>query len=481
MGTALKPIPIRNFVYGVLRDAEVDPYMSPLGSVSEAINVHFDRKGSVTLRSGQEAIGNQVQSGRPCLGMHNFRDTTNTYNQLLSVFEDGTNSDIYYLNGSTWTKTLENDTRNHKTKFYNFLNEVIRVNGVDARKSWTGNPASAWRTSGGNLDIGNAPQGFFVDSLKEKLYIANNTDRLFFSSIPSSGGTITWDTTNDWVDINPKDGDNITEIKRHALELLVFKRNFLYRWRGLEGGDAEPLINVGTFSQESVVLTKLGIFFHHPSGIYQYTGGYPVEVSRPVSDFVDNMSSTNYTEVAAWEDGDHVYFSLGNVTISGTTFTNVVIRLTLSSQVWTVYSVDSQIRFARPYIYGTSNTRVVGNSNGYVLFWNTANTDNGTPITYSLITKPYELGAILADTKTINRLAAICEKAQGSILSWKADEEEQWHTLGELNKFITFFRGDKINARFHHIRFKLHGTSSQEPFVFRGIEILEGINEGVIE
>jgi len=483
MPEGLPITPIRNFLNGVIRPAEVGAILKPEGAVDECINGHFDSKGRVSRRYGYTRLGTAaVSSGYPILGLHNFRDApTGTNHRLLAVAADGTNSDVYYLNSSNvWTKTLQDDTKDLKTRFATFLDRIIRVNGTDAAKSWDGDTANAWLTTGGPLDIADAPIGSFVEVYKSRLYIAT-ASTLYFTPVPTSSMTIAWNISDDYTLINPNDGDDITALKRFALELCVFKRDYTYRWRGIAGTDPDPLIGVGTHSQESVVSSKAGISFHHPTGLYLYRGSTPGEISRPISDFVDNVSSSEYANVSSWQDGDHIYWSVGDVTIAGVTVTNVIFRYTISSQVWTVYSTAHRIRVGAQYISGTTATQVVGDATGSVHTFNSGNSDNGTAISYRLMTKYYELGAIASASFTVNHLTTLCEKAQGMTLSYRVDDDPRWKPIGQLQSYVTHFKSDKVNATGHRIQFLLSGISSAEPWIFEGIEILRGIREGVVE
>jgi hypothetical protein len=470
----------RSFLNG--RIGGVSDYLLPDGAVTTAKNVHFDILGKVTLRPGVTLINAQVSDTYPCLGLYYFKSSTAAYSQLLSVFSDGTNNDVYYKNGASWDKTREDDDKDLKTRFTTFLDQVIKVNGTQTAVAWDGN--GAWGQAIGvtanclNLDDMDAFKGNLIENFKQRVYMAGNAtnpSRLFFSWVVSSAPHIEWDPATDYVDINPNDGDKITALKKYALDLIVFKQNFMYRYRGVSGVDPEPLIKLGTYSHESVVEAKNGLYFHHPSGIYLYNGGYPQEISRPVSDFIDAIPSTYYSTISAWTDPDHVYYSIGDVTVNGVAWTNVVLRYTISSEVWTVYSYASEMRRGTTWDNGTNEVRVVGDDDGNVLTLDSGATDNGTGIQYELVTKFYELGA-MTEIKSINTLSAICEKAQSTMLAWQVDDKTAWNTMGQLRKYVTLFKDQNIKG--HRIRFKLFGSSSITAFIFEGLEFLEVKNEG---
>jgi len=467
--------PIRNFNSGL--NTEVSNYLMPDTQVTEAINVHFDEIGNVTRRLGIATLGNQMTASNSILGLYNFISSDSSNNQVLAVCSDGANNNIYYLSGATWTQTLGTDTVDLKTRFATFLDRVVRVNGTDAVRAWSG--TGAWESSGGPIDVADAPVGKFIETLKARLYIAGTStypDRLYFSSLPSSAGVISWTTASDYLDISPNDGDNITALKRYATHLLIFKKNYLYRWNG-SAVEPDPIINVGTHSQESVVEGKGGVYFHHPKGIFVYAGGYPKEISKPIDGWIRAISSANYADVNAATDSDHVYFFVGDVTKDSVAHTNMCLRFTISSQVWTVYSYVDEIKVGAQYVSGTDVTQIVGGSDGYVYTLNSGNSDNGTAIEFSLVTKYFEFGS-LAHEFIITEVAAYLKQGAGSFLKYQVDDSSEWKDIGQIKEYVNVFSKD-VNISGKRARFKLMGMSITAPCVFEGLEVLKGTRDKV--
>jgi len=475
----IEPISIQNLgVYGVIRQASVDDNLIPDGAVSHCLNCHFDRMGAITGRLGQTAMGNVVVSDKSCLGLYNALFEDSSKNCLLSVFSDGTNNDIYSYATGAWVKSLEDDTSGLKTRFATFSDNVIRVNGTDAMKCFDG---SSWSTSGDPLnvdDIASTPTAH-IAVYKSRVYTSGNSDypdRLFFSSIIDTSGNITWTPGTDYVDINPSDGENISALYRFSLELLIFKPNYIYRFK-TSGVDPDPLIKIGTRSQESIVEGKKGVYFHHDTGFYRYSGGYPEEISRPISDWVNNISVANYDDIVGWNDNDHIKFSVGDVVINGITYGNIVLRYTESSEIWTIYSYNTQITAACSYKTSADLTRIVGDESGYVLIDDYGYTDNGTAISYEVETKWNSFGNI-TENKKISSIVSIGEKPQGSELMYLSDDKEKWESIGQMTDFLNYHRN--LNIEGHRIKFRISGISSYEPFVFLGLHLVEGLTEGVI-
>ena len=474
-------IKLRNLgINGVIREAIVDSTSTlyPEGALTSAVNVHFDRMGGITQRNGATVIG--LNLAGTCYGVYNAMFSNSGSNRLISVFSDGTYNKAYIWQGGTWVASLGGDTKDLKTRFATFGDNVIRVNGTDNMKCWDG--GSLWITTGDPINVDDiaGTATAYIEVFKNKVYTAGNStkpDRLFYSSVVSSAGNITWDPSNDWIDINPNDGENISALKRYATELLVFKPNYIYRFR-TEAIEPDPLVKVGTRSQESIVEGKNGLYFCHDTGFYKYTGGYPEEISRPISDFIDAMNVSNAESVVAWKDNDHIYFSIGDVTVSGTDYTNVVIRYTESSQVWTIYSYATQPTYATDYDDGTTLFRVWGDDAGRIFKDNLGTADRITAISHNFETKWYDFENV-AEKKILKEIVCICEKAQGSKVFYKIDGSDTWRSIGQINKFRTKF--SQLKIPFHRIKFKVSGISSQEAAVFQGFEIVSMVNEGVID
>ena len=482
----LKKQSIRNLgIYGVIRQAEVDDTLQPEGSLPEALNFHFDRKGVATTRPGMTAIGSTVSAGNPCIGIHNIQGNT-----AIVVFVASGSSTVYELQSGTWTQ-IGKGVGGGIIRFVDFANRTILFGPAEnsiqvfAGSNFSGssgnpiNPDDLWYVNGtGNGAYARIQYGKVH---KSRVYVAGDNNyvpfnsRLWFSSVISSSGNITWTPQSDYVDINPADGEGITALERYSLELLVFKPNYTYRFK-TSGVDPDPLIKVGTRSQESVIEGKRGLYFHHDTGFYRYTGGYPIEISRAISDVVNAIPFGNYDDIVAWRDEDHIYWSVGDLTLTepkgSSLWTNVVIRYTESSEIWTIYSYANEIRRGGPFITGSSSSIMVGLDSGVVAQFNKGLVDIGEPIKFRLITKWYEWEGI-ESIKVINKMVAMAEKGMGMSVMYQIDDYEDWMTLTpDLRKLVTLFKSS--TKEFNRIRFKVTGITTSESSVFLGLKILDG-------
>src|SRR3990167_1340530 len=456
MSTPLQQRSIRNIgSYGIIRESSVDSTLAPAGSVSEARNFHFDRIGAASLRPGLTAIGATVSAGNTCVALHNAQSSI-----LIAAFSSGVNGGVSFSripnnnNAYIWASavfTIASETGVAPTvRFVDFNNYTLAIpvasTGTYESMKYGTFPFTSV-ISGGNplntqhfMDV-DGNRASFGEVYKSRIYLAGDPDtpsRLFFSSVIDSAGNISWTPRTDYVDINPGDGESISGLKRYSLELDVFKPNYIYRFR-TSGLDPDPLIRIGTRSQESIIEGKKGLYFHHETGFYRYSGGYPIEISRAINDFVDSIPVSQRDDIIGWKDNDHIYWSLGNLTIKevkeSVLWRNVVVRYTESTDLWTIFSYKQDIRRGVPYVTKTSSSISVGLDNGMVALFNEGNTDIDEPIKYRLVTKWYDWGNIL-ERKTIQELGAVAEKSREAQLMYQTDENLEWQGIGQLKKLV---------------------------------------------
>lgn len=489
MPSPLEPKQIRNLgTYGVIRQNSVDDALIPDGAATEVQNFHFDRVGAATLRPGLTLLGATVLTSRPNVGLFNAQSGT-----AIAAFSNGSSATIYSFSSGAWGVSLDGGTASVAIRFLDFASYTIAINFMyntyTSMRFWNAGSSRHWHHTGNPINPqhmwGRANQ--FGEVYKSKVYLAGDTSRegngsrLYFSSVISTAGIITWSPTLDFVDMNPGDGETITGLKRFSKELCVFKPNYVYRFT-TSGADPDPLIKIGTRSNESIVEGKRGLYFHHDSGFYRYSGEYPVEISRPINDFVEAIPFSQCGSITSWNDADHIYWSIGNLTVAETdgnyVWKNVVLRFTESSDLWTIYSYAQDIRRGVAYNNGSTLTRIVGNDMGVVATFNSGNTDLGEPIKYKIRTKWFEWDGIFT-SKVISTIVVLAEKSQAAEFMYQADDDTAWHSLGQMKKLLNYFYNTDV--RFHRIRFQVVGSSRFEPMIFKGIEIVQGINEGIIE
>lgn len=471
-----QPIAIRDFHNGLIQESVVSQFMLPEGTVSDVKNMHFDTIGSAKVREGVTQIGNALGAGN-ILGLHQFLDEgAGTDDKLIAVH--GTAA--YYLSTNTWTSKRTGLTTGKKARFTNFVDLVFMVNGTDAMNSWNGAAAGSF----GTTNCVDAPAASYIENFRTRLWTActtTNPSRIWYSSVADLSGVILW-TGDDsgYIDISPGDGEGITGLQKFSQFLLVFKNNYTYRVYSKNDTEPDPYIFVGTYSQESVQLAKDGVYWHHPSGIYRLRRGdsYPSEISKPVDGYIKAISRSYYESVSSWDDNDHVYFSIGDVTVDGVSVPNCVLRWTISTEVWTVYSYAMEFVIGNKYDDGSTLFRIVGDNAGNTYKHNVGNDDAGTAIHYELETAPYTLSGLQSDKKVIKQISSLHDGLSGSEIYYRPDNKKDSLPLGSLEEEVTTFNALELCG--NKFKFSVSGFTNSGQHEFKGFEITSWISEGII-
>jgi len=474
MPESIKNIKIPYPNEGVIRSAQLSDTVCPENSVQLGINMHFDRIGSMTTRPGVTTYADDLSGSVTSFGTLNIQGgNKRLFGQVAK--------DISVWNGTTWT-SVDTATVTTKARFSQFLNRVWRINGNAGDKPETSNGGAF-----GTTDVpATFPAGDFIEAgFDGRVWIADSsTDILYFTDIvQSTNGTsyvspLTFDiTTNFITKFSPQDGESITGLFRVPKALLLFKQNHIYRVYSTSNVDPYPAYNVGTYSQESIVQGKDGVYFHHSSGFYKFTyDAQPTEISRRVMDFVKAIPRTAYDDVIGIYDGyDAIKWSVGPLTVEGVTYSNCQMRYTLSTQVWTIYDfADTSITAMVRYDDGTTIEQIAGTSEGLVGKLDSGKTDFGKPIYYEFIDRWRSFLDMYSHSKTMGGVAVMSENAGGALVQYQIDKTavNKWLDIGTVKKDYATLFPNNVTTDFNQIRLRIKGYSTGVPIIFNGIELL---------
>jgi len=436
--------------------------LSPQNSVDLALNLDVDDiYGEARGRKGCTILGSQISGNNDVTGLYQFLNSSGSVSKLQTVI-GGT---IYHYTGGAWVSSGETGT-DTKTRFITFLDEVVRINGTDAAKAST--DGVNWGAST-NLNTANFPLGKFGAVYKDQVIVAGvagDPDTLYISSVPSSGA-ILWTTNNRTITINPEDGQNIKAIGKVGGLFLVWKDRAMYTWNN-RSTEADEIIKIGCSSQESVASCGNVLAFFNQQGVWLTSGSYPVLISRPVQKWIDGMSASYYTEVSAFGDERYLYVSIGDCTVDGLSYTNVVLKYSVNTKEWRVYSYADEFLILASYFDGSSYNIVGGSDASKVLQVESSSlTDNSTDIKFDLQSQDLFFGSRGAQKELCERVMAYGENAL-ALIQVKIDGGD-WKTLGTLEKAVGNF-GLTEPLLGNRFKFRIVGISKNRARL-QGIEL----------
>lgn len=363
-----------------------------------------------------------------------------------------------------WTLEAAGSSGTGRVRFVTFLDNTFDMNAGRAVRGYQFGASVSVTTIGNNSTLG--------EVFQDRLYhsgLSTAPSRLFFSSLPNGSSNITWDTTNDYVDINPDDGDKITALKTGGTRLLVFKRYAVYTWK-FGQTQADKIFDVGTPAQETVQ-NKHGItFFANENGVYAWNFGseaQPRLISRKVQKWVDAISTATLESttqgLAGGIDNNHYYLWIGDVTVDSRSYTNVVLVYHIFLDAWTVYTGvparawatflsgnDLLTCFARG---GTSN------NTSTFRFNKDATADPGTTVAADIAGIPIDAEVLgrehlmsYPEESDLHTIHTVMSQAVGTNVFYSVNREDMKPQLGETNKRFSNFRakgkGNSVRIKF---------------------------------
>ena len=469
---------------GVIRTAQLNDTVAPENSVQIAVNAHFDRIGAITTRPGMDTYATQRGGSITSLGTL----STNAGTHLL-YSQVGT--DISSWNGAAWT-TRRTTVASTKARYDQFIDRIYMCNGGagDAIQSSNG---AAFGTTNVPSNANNTfpPADYISVGFEGRLWLAvKSTDTLYFSDIvqftpPSTYAFTSPNPVDNYVkNLSPQDGESITGLFRVPRALLVFKQNHIYRVYGAYSVDPYPAYNVGTYSQESIVKAKDGIYFHHSSGFYKFDySSQPTEISRRVIDFVRAIPRSYYGNVTGIYDGfDSIKWYVGPVTVEGVTYSNCVMRYTLSTQVWTIYDYTANnLTCAVLYDNGTTIEQVAGFVSGKVGKLDYGTTDFGEGIYFETIDRWRSFTEMYAKTKAISGMNVYSENGAGTRIEYQTEKSQPnvWSYIDTVNSQYDALFPNASTDDFNNIRIRMSGNNAGTPIIIHGVEILSIQDKGL--
>ncbi len=463
---------------GMIRSAQLNDTVTPESSVQLALNMNFDRVGAWQTRPGAATLYASRNGSITSFGALNIQGgVKRLYSQV--------GTDISVWTGSAWS-SVRTCTTTNKARYSQWLNRLYMVNGVDALQCSSG---STFTAEAGFVPATVMPIGDFIQAgFDGRLWVASkSSDALYFSDIvqftPPSTYTITYTATNFISTLSSQDGESITGLFRVPRALLVFKQNHIYRVYNSANIDPYPAYNVGTYSQESIVQAKDGLYFHHSSGFYKFNyDGQPTEISKRIIDVVKAIPRANYENVVGIYDGyDAVKWSIGACTIEGTAYANLQMRYTISTQVWTIYDFPGNaITALIPFDDGSNIYQAVGTGAGRVGQLDSGNDDFGEPIPYDFVDRWRSFLEMYSKAKEISGISVLSQNGGGAQLQYQTDKSgpNAWEDIGTLTEgYASLFPNSKAGD-FNIVRFRIKGQTKGASIVFTGIELLSLLDKG---
>lgn len=296
-----------------------------------------------------------------------------------------------------------------------------------------------------------------------------------------SSGLNFWVGSN-WFDVPMGASDYITQIENNKFlnTLLIFGRNSIFQYNT---NSLRPVSDIGTTSPKSVKTIKGLTFYFHGSdrdktGFYYWNGTREVKISGRVQPFIDAMSSSNFTSVVGWQEGNKYRAFIGDlsktfssISAYDISMSNAVFTYDLENDAQSIDPVGHTITSSTSRLTNGVMTTYLGNSDNEVMEVDEAYSFNGSPITMKASTGPiFPKGTQVVNEFT--RIQVVSKDANGTSVEYRLwldpfNVDSKWTPLGRLNQSRVELpiKREKSQAVGIDIRFTESSTDQTTPSI----------------
>lgn len=335
----MRGTPVTYLDYSSGRNTQNAPYLLTERQCRDDLNVHTSLSGDIEKRNGFVTLSGATLTGEPAKAtlVHSaFPANTTTKSLILGVRTATTDSLVKMTTAGVASNLKTGLTAN--TRWYFAQADVnagegpiFGMNGVDTPQRWNGAAAS---TSDWVATTGTVPkEGKYLTYFSSRLWCAVGS-RLQFSGLTgSSPDPMSWGTEN-YVDLEPNDGQVITGIGIAGSYLVVFKARKTYIVYDLVTGANRQISNqVGCVAHRSIVQTPAGLLFlSEDQGICKTDGSSVKPFSEEIEPDLDEVASspTTQAQAAGVLEGQRYYLSVS----MGGTRNDHTVEYDLENQSW---------------------------------------------------------------------------------------------------------------------------------------------------
>jgi hypothetical protein len=196
------------------------------------------------------------------------------------IASDGLSS-TYYFTGSGWT-LITNTIAATALAQYNSLAYLMSPLS-------SGNPGGSWSPTAGFVTISGIPHGSVLIAYKSRLWAAAGQDagtgqngtRIYLSNV---GDPTTW--AGSFISIGQGDGQNIVQLTTYYNDLMVFKKNSIYRFSyGTDpttGVPSKLSPDIGLAAADCVVTDNSIVYFVYNDKVYSVTNYQINQINQKV-------------------------------------------------------------------------------------------------------------------------------------------------------------------------------------------------------
>ncbi len=359
----------------------LDPFTIGNNYATDIKNMTTANYPALSTRPGYSRLGSALAAR--ILGLGVWKQTE------LQAISNGT---WYKYTGSAWSTVSGGgglDT-SANWSFANFEGNftdicLLAANGVDGVLKYDGSTVSV---------ISDAPSGGnFIEQYGDRVWLAK--DRELHGC--AFGDATVWDVFNgDDADpyvktIESPSGESIVALQAGSNHLTIFLPNAMFELFGYVPSDFRTLpvtYNVGAVSNQAITSVEGVFYFIHQTGFFMYEGGTlpDKEWSKPVQDLINRINPDQIHKCVVGSNGKYIYAA---IPLDDAIDPDTLIEFNTEFKVFSIWKDYAPLNIAT-----MDGIMYVGGVEGEIRQVGGATSDNGSAISYYVISKPYAAGSM---------------------------------------------------------------------------------------
>jgi len=439
----------------------VSPFLFQDGEMEDVQNFTTPKIG-VLKKTGDYSLTNaRITASQDMLGGVDFKRADGTHEHYVAI-DGSANAGIYKDSGSAWVTQSQSLTKANKVRFAysSTLDSLFASNYVDATRSYNG---TSWSTS---TFVTDAPKSKYIVDFAQRIYLLNCTvgsdsffNRAYRSSIITND-TATWDTTLDWIAF----GDAVTGVGKNGENMFVGCKNSIWVFTPTDA--SYRVSEKGCVSHDGIADYNTWTFYPSFDGMYVFDGSSITKISSAVQEFWTAIANANLSKIKAKVRGDHLYVSIGDVTVDSRALTNVVLDYDILQNMWTRMTLAENVEDMHLYTESTGIELFIGNDDGEVFQMFDGEDQYSSPIS-SFIETPWYYGSGPTEIDDFSKLWVHGKQCSGLKVKYRIDSGG-WTPVGEVTGFADFV---KLNVSGKRIKFLLEETSKDNMYEVHSLDI----------
>jgi len=442
------------------------------------------KKGRLLKDTGYSKIGSVIESGKSFTGLHDFRQSPTVKRMLATINNSGNTAlQLFSSSGGAWTEITQAETdwlgyEDARVEMEDFIGHCFFV-GYDAiddvflpNRTLTGSTFATTNTT-------SMPGAKLVKRYRNRLYLGNcynaaaQTYRVYFSSVPSAG-TITWDTSLNFFDVDFS--EQITGLESVWDRLFVFTEFSTYMYNQDENKKAW---DVGCINNRTIQSYGTRLVFADASNIwYSENGANPQPMGNSILELLRNGLANSASWSASIIDREYSIY-LGNTSANGTSYANCLATFSFETGQWRWRELANAVAVVAKYTNSTGISFLWLGSTAGVVYQKSKYTDSvpvwgddGVAVSAVWRTKAYDMGDPSIQKQVVG-IMAYAETGQNMKLRYRVYDSNQevvmpFTDAGAMQNIVQFF---PANVKGHFIQFEGREFSKLKGFSFDGFTI----------